>query len=256
MRIAVFSDVHGNAAALEAVLADLEKQGSFNEVVFAGDACLFGSRPGISLALLQQHTTTCIYGNTDEWLFTPLAITAEMSESVQERIGKIHAFADWAKERLSPDLSQWLKSWPFEHRISPTSDPADDLLVVHANPLDTMKPIYPSEEDQQTRYDKLVQPDAELVPLLGGTTAQVMAYGHLHIPNIRQWQGMTLANISSVSLPGDGDVRAKYVIFTWQDGRWEYEYRYVAYDYRVEVAGLDGVPGRGIPLHTWNHLTS
>lgn len=255
MRVAVFSDVHGNAIALEAVLADLAQQGSFDEVIFAGDACLFGSRPGQSLSLLQQHTTTCIYGNTDEWLFAPYPITDDMTESVKTRIGKIHDFADWARPQLAPELTQWLKNWPFEHRISPTNNPVDDLLVVHANPVDTMKPIYASEETQLERYDKLVQPDADLAEIMGDTIAQVMAYGHVHVPSIRHWQGMTLANISSVSLPGDEDLRAKYVIFTWQDGQWAYEYRYVEYDYTAEVAGLEGVPGRDIPLYTWNQLT-
>jgi len=48
----------------------------------------------------------------------------------------------------------------------------------------------------------------------------VVAYGHLHIPNVRPWRELTLVNVSSVSMPGDGDGRAKYALLEWGDGRW------------------------------------
>lgn len=42
MRVAIFSDVHGNAAALEAVLAELERLGPFDRRICAGDVALLG----------------------------------------------------------------------------------------------------------------------------------------------------------------------------------------------------------------------
>ena len=39
MRLAIFSDVHGNLAALEAVLADIERRGPFDAFGVAGDLC-------------------------------------------------------------------------------------------------------------------------------------------------------------------------------------------------------------------------
>ena len=52
MRIAVFSDVHGNLSALEAVLEDIKSQ-SVDEIVFAGDLCMVGPRPTASLRKVQ-----------------------------------------------------------------------------------------------------------------------------------------------------------------------------------------------------------
>ena len=37
MRVAIFSDVHGNLPALEAVLADMQRRGPFDQIVAAGD---------------------------------------------------------------------------------------------------------------------------------------------------------------------------------------------------------------------------
>ena len=45
MRVALFSDVHGNLTGLEAVLADIDEHAP-DLVVFAGDLCLMGPRPG------------------------------------------------------------------------------------------------------------------------------------------------------------------------------------------------------------------
>jgi hypothetical protein len=43
-----------------------------------------------------------------------------------------------------------------------------------------------------------------------------------------------------VSLPQDGDVRAKYGLFTWKNGnRWVIEHRYISYDIDAEVALLN-----------------
>jgi hypothetical protein len=43
-----------------------------------------------------------------------------------------------------------------------------------------------------------------------------------------------------VSLPQDGDVRAKYGLFTWKDrDGWAIEHRYVSYDIDAEVVLLN-----------------
>ena len=52
MRVAIFSDVHGNLTALQAVLADIEKQ-SPDYMAFAGDLCVFGARPAETLVLVE-----------------------------------------------------------------------------------------------------------------------------------------------------------------------------------------------------------
>lgn len=224
MRVAVFSDVHGNLTALEAVLADIEQQGA-DTAVFAGDLCFIGPRPSECLQLVRERGIPAIYGNTDDWVL-----------GRQEPPPPRQATAAWTREQLSEAQRAWLNALPFAVRYQQTSNAADALHIVHANPRDVNQIIFPPEQEQQTYYNQIRQPDSELEPLLAGLEAAVLAFGHLHIPSTRTWGDLRLANISSVNVPGDGDPRAKYGLFTWQGGEWGLELRRVEYDIAAEVA--------------------
>jgi len=226
MRVAVFSDVHGNLAALEAVLQDIAQQ-EVDEVVFAGDLCVAGPRPAACLERVRQMNIPCLYGNTDHWL---LAITGPPE--------RMKPMCDWALAQLNENQRAWLRSLPLAHRISPTGSTGDDLLIVHANPKDAYWLIFPPETEQMARYGRIRQPDSDLDGWLAGTEAAVLVYGHLHIPNIRHWGNLVLANISSVNLPGDDDPRAKYGLLTWEKGRWHIEHRRMKFDISQEIAAF------------------
>lgn len=221
MRIAIFSDVHGNLSGLEAVLADIERQ-AVDLAVFAGDLCLFGPRPAECARLIRERRLPAVLGNTDAWV---AGIPGpEKHQSTLE----------WTRIRFSPDERAWLGDLPFSLRVSPTASAADDLLIVHANPRNVDDIIFPSEADQQDRWGKVRQRDAELQPLFAGVRAAVVAYGHLHIPGVRPWGQLTLVNVSSVSMPGDEDGRAKYALLAWGDGQWRVTHHRVNYDTGAE----------------------
>lgn len=238
MKIAIFSDVHGNLTALEAALADIDRQAP-DVIVFAGDLCLMGARPSACISLLQaRKDILTIHGNTDLAVGQPLALPDDADETVRARYESFNARSLWTRTQLSDAEFAWLRDMPFSLRISPTSNAGDDLLIVHANPKDVERPIMPTDEVQQQRFGKVSQsqPDEELEPLFSDVTCAVMAYGHVHLPNIRQWRGMILANISSVSIPTDADTRAKYGVLTWADGRWHITHHAVEYDIAAEQA--------------------
>jgi hypothetical protein len=128
----------------------------------------------------------------------------------------------------------------FFRRISPTVNPKDDLFVFHANPKDVDRPIHPPEAVQERVYGEVKQPDDQLRTLLEGTSVSLLSFGHVHMPSVRYWREKTLVNVGSVSLPLDGDPRAKYGLFTWERGDgWTIEHQYVSYDVAQEVALLD-----------------
>jgi predicted phosphodiesterase len=236
MRVIVLSDVHGNLTALEAVVADIAAQPAVDLVAFAGDACLFGPRPEECAARIRAVADICLVGNTDQWICTPPAVPENAPN--RERWQFIHSAAVWTRDQLSASSLDWLGRLPFGHTVSPTAQAEDDLLLVHANPQDTMQVIYPPEETQEARLGKLHQTDEELTQLLAGTVAGALAYGHLHFPNLRTSGRTLLANISSVSLPGDDDARAKYGILEWDGERWQARHVYVPYDVTAEIAAL------------------
>ncbi|MCB8946270.1 MAG: metallophosphoesterase family protein [Ardenticatenaceae bacterium] len=239
MRAAIFSDVHGNLTALEAVLADIKQQAP-DMIFFAGDLCLGGARPLACLQRVREEPISCVYGNTDE----EVAQRPLLSDDIRAERKALQTAVDdnlsWTQMQLSVMDRAWLQELPFYRRISPTTNPRDDIFIVHANPRDVTRHIYPPEAQQQKLYGEIKQPDdaADLSHLLHDLDTGILAFGHLHVPNIRPWHRLTLANISSVSQPLDGDPRAKYGLFTWANGRWSITHHYVAYDVQAELAQL------------------
>lgn len=236
MRIAIFSDVHGNLTALEAVLQEIDGQEGLDEIVFAGDLCFAGPRPEACLEAIRRRDDeiSCVYGNTDRWIDGPPLLSDDIEEEERRRRQQIHGIASWTRELLPASSRAWLRELPFQRRISPTVNPGDDLLIVHANPQDVDRVIFPPEERQKELYGPVRQTDDDLYPLLEGLAVGVVAFGHLHVPFVRRWNHLTLVNVSSVSMPGDGDSRAKYALLHWDDG-WQMAHRYVPYDVEAEI---------------------
>jgi predicted phosphodiesterase len=236
MRIAIYSDVHGNLTALQTVLADIKKQAP-DLIAFAGDLCFFGARPRACLELAREATDIFVYGNTDVFIHTPLPMPDEVSKEEQQEWEIFFSLIAWNQEQIRTENVSWLARLPFSHRISPTAVPTNDLLITHANPLDVNRMITPTDEFQQKNLGevKWSQSDEELRPLLATTTAGIIAFGHLHVPNVRRWGDKILANISSVNLPSDGDKRAKYGLLTWRkEEGWSVEKRLVDYNLHQE----------------------
>jgi predicted phosphodiesterase len=70
MRVAVFSDVHGNLTALDAVLTAAHDAGA-DEYWCLGDAVAHGPRPAEVVGRLRELAPlTCVRGNTDRYVLT------------------------------------------------------------------------------------------------------------------------------------------------------------------------------------------
>lgn len=209
MRIAVLSDIHGFNLAFETVLADLARQGAFDEIVIAGDLVEAGPGPDEVIDLLQAGDFTVVRGNTDR------DVVVGYHENVEAK--EIRYVID----KIGPEGVEFLAGLPFSHRITPPGgvSPADDLLVVHANPHDLERPLSPDMSDR------------ELTELIGDTVAAVIAFGHIHIAYTRQVGGVLLVDVSAVGNPKDRDLRCKYGIVTWDETgrRWSAEIRRIPY---------------------------
>jgi predicted phosphodiesterase len=231
MRIAVFSDLHGNSYACQAVLAEMERQGPFETIVAAGDLCFGGSGPAECVDMLWEAGVKAVYGNTDEFIFAPDKLPPD--EEHLSNWDSYHAAALWARNHMRPEQVEWLAGLPFDLRFSPTANPPDDLLVVHANPKNVYEYIGPPLEEQAKLKGKIVQPDDDpaLVEMVGDVSAAVVAFGHLHYTSLRRWRGKLLVNVAPCSIsPYDGDHRARFTVFTWENGGWVVERHYVDYD--------------------------
>lgn len=212
MRVALLSDIHGNVVALDAVLADMTLQGRFDEIVVAGDLVWSGPWPAEVVDRVAALTSRVIRGNTDAFFDVD-----EESAPPDTYAERFLTALEWMREQLGPQRVAYLRSLPFSHRITPA--PGGELLIVHANPVDLDQPI--TSRTSEAVLDDLLGSDPRWA---------VLAFGHVHVPFVRQWRDRMLVDVASAGLPMDDDPRAVYAILTWDGHAWRAEHRRVFYN--------------------------
>lgn len=221
MRILLFSDIHGNADALDAVLSSRHDHGPYDLVICGGDLVWAGPRPREVLARIRElcdddplgsSTGVCLLGNTDTFLLDDY----QHRPPADKRHRRFMRHREWMLERLKPSDLTFLQALPFDYRVSPK--PGHDLLAVHANPHNLEDPILDTMSDH------------EIDAVIGSARFQILAFGHIHIPFVRTWRGRLLVNVASVGLPRDGDPRAAYTVLTWTGDEWAVSQYRVEYD--------------------------
>jgi predicted phosphodiesterase len=189
MKLAIVSDIHGNLAALDAVLADLDRVAP-DRVVQGGDLVVNGPRPAECLAAVRDRGWAGIRGNTDQ------AVWDRESHPVPPAMAPI---ADWTRDRLAEEDLAWLRAQPLEWRDG------EAVALVHAVPGDLWTMVRPDASDQELRST------------YGPLGVRLAVYCHIHIPFVRGLDDrLTVANTGSVGLPFDGDPRASYLLI--EDG--------------------------------------
>ncbi|GAC1402208.1 MAG: metallophosphoesterase family protein [Chloroflexota bacterium] len=192
MRLVLMSDIHGNRAALEAVVDSLPP---CDRVIVAGDLCLDGPDPAGVFDILVELNWELIAGNTD----------SDLIHSIPNSKGGKRDLVSWTREQLGSERLERLAHLPFS--LSVEMDQKTVALVVHANPINVHDHLPPSMTDEDVR------------PYLEGVTADVLAFGHLHIPYVRPVDGTLLIDVSSVGHPKDLDARAAYTVVDWTGPR-------------------------------------
>jgi putative phosphoesterase len=218
MRLAVLSDIHGNLTALEAVVADIDRQ-SPDLVLHGGDLALIGPRPAEVIDRLRELQWSGVLGNTDEVLFDD-SVQDEQERRAPGLVDWLRvlfgSLTPWARDRVGDERAAWLRTLPTETR-------RDDVLLIHAAPGDLWRAPMPDATDR------------ELLETYGGCDANLVVYGHIHRPYVRSLPAVTVANGGSVGLPYDGDPRSSYLLI--EDGgpsirRVEYDIERACHDAR------------------------
>jgi predicted phosphodiesterase len=178
MRIAAISDIHGNAAALRAVLADIRARGC-DRLVQLGDALSGPLWPCETAEILRGLDAVHVRGNHDLALVDPRA----------QRPGRADL---WTLERLDAPTLDWIRGWPRTHAIGA------DLLCFHGAPWEEDFYLL----DEAPAGDPRLRPLADVERDLRGARARVMVCGHSHTQRIVTLSdGSLLVNDGSVGLP-------------------------------------------------------
>jgi putative phosphoesterase len=225
MRVAIIADIHGNKIALDAVLQDLHRQEPIDQVVIAGDLCLNGPQPRAVLETVREMGWPVIQGNVDSDIVQQTARKGSKKQNV----------IAWTREQIGSQGIQYLAELPFSHLV--VNNEGNDLLVVHANPLNQNEALFP--DTPEDRLEALCQ---HLPSTIGA-----VAFGHYHVPYQRRWRHLLLVDAGSSGLSRDGDRRAAYAILVWQNEAWQVEHRRVAYDVEAVVQQLKS---SGLPAST------
>jgi putative phosphoesterase len=167
MRVAALYDVHGNPAALEAVLAEAGD----DQLVFGGDLAA-GPVPAETLDRIMELDALVIRGNADRELFG------------DETGGLLD---EWVRAQLDDRHREYIARLPETVELDVES--LGRVLFCHGSPR--------SDEEMILR----TTPDEWLREMVADVEADVVVCGHTHMQFDREVEGTRVVNAGSVGLP-------------------------------------------------------
>ncbi len=204
MKIALFSDIHANLPALQAVLADIDSRNP-DLIYCLGDLVGYAPYPNEVINEIRKRKIPTIAGNYDEGI----GLTSDNCGcAYKEQDEKDHGAISIAftNQIVQPDERAFLKNLPrhfaidFEHNGEKFK-----FLMVHGSPRKINEYLFEDREEKS------------LLRIMESGNADIMAFGHTHKPYHRILANKNgshrhAINIGSVGKPKDGDNQACYVI--------------------------------------------
>ena len=167
MRYAVFTDIHANLEALEAVLAkidELAKDEPIDQIWFLGDLVGYGPNPNECITRLRERTDVIIAGNHD-WAAVGKLDLEDFSAAA--RIS-----AEWTMKQLTEEHRTFLANLPERLEIG-------ECTLVHGSPYGPLWEYLTSEALAERSFQHF--------------NSRLCFVGHTHVPVIFQ-QPDSIAN--------------------------------------------------------------
>lgn len=195
MRIALIADVHANLPALEAVWADIHRQG-ITAVYCLGDLVGYYPWPNEVIAFIREHGIRCIQGNYDEGVGEELlACGCDFPNAEAARLGETSL--NWTIDTVSEDNKVWLRALPKELVFAAEGR---TFWLVHGSPW------------RNNEYLTADYPEAPLRELLVSTGRDVLVCSHTHLAYHRQYGSKHVINAGSAGKPKHGNPNVTYVV--------------------------------------------
>lgn len=231
MRIAVFTDIHGNLPALKAVLADMEAAGDFDLVWCLGDLAALGGQPHECVQTLLQlreawgeDKLKIIGGNTDRYLVTGERMPAKAVDNEDEFVAyrdssqRMNDVFAWNLQRLDwadYDLLRGIVGRELRQDVPGYGR----VIGIHAVPGD--------DESLALRPDSA---DEEAADSLLDREGRLALCGHTHLALDRAVGAWRVINPGSVGLSFGNPGLAEWALLQWRGGALTVDLRRVAYD--------------------------
>jgi len=258
MRLAVFSDIHGNLAAFEAALADFEALGGAERVWILGDMAAFGPRPVECIRRVQAlvgeespHPSTlspsgrgeeksdekkpkirAMSGNTDRYIITGTRMPATASEEqdlevlANWRQGRDQGL-NWALSQMGSEDYVYLQKLPTELHF--TAEGYGPVVGYHA---------VPGNDETVLTADTPVE---EALDLLMDREGRLGIGGHIHRQYDRDLGRWRIVNVGSVGMSADQPGMAQWGLFTFENGEASVDLRSIPYDVQAVLDDLSAV---------------
>lgn len=204
MRIALFSDVHGNAAALRAVLRAIDRLAP-DRIFALGDLVGRGPEPDRCVRMIQRRGIPFIRGNWDAWV---------AGEDGWDERAKRKEHVEAARRLMKRQTIEHLLEGPPTRKLAIAGVV---LYLAHGSPRDPVDLLGPETSEEELR--RAIKPASD---------ADVIALGHSHRAFVKRVDRSLVINTGTVGYPFDGDPRATFVLLTI-DGRVEAEIIRVPY---------------------------
>jgi len=207
MRFAFISDIHANLEALQAVLADIDRN-RIDEVICLGDIVGYGANPNECVELVSKRCPITLLGNHD---IAAINLEHTHNFNMHARIA-----IEWTSQTLTEENKSFLKALP-------TKKTKDSLTLVHSTPYEPDMWYYITSLEEAAFNFQFF-------------TTRVCIVGHTHIPMIVTIEGeeisshqekyisfkdkdmmRLLINAGSVGQPRDRDHRSCYSILDTRD---------------------------------------
>lgn len=220
-RFAVFSDIHANFPALQAVLNDIDRM-EIRDIFCLGDLVDFAPWPNQVIDLLRTRAISALIGNHDYRVAFDRAIAPVAWHSPAETRARI-AGINISKRTISAENLAWLRQLPRRIQLEWTSGGKNrTILLVHASP------------NSLSEYVNEDHPQAALRQYLDENHADVMITGHTHRAYIRRLtdgdQPYFVANAGAVGRIKSGQPQATWLLCQVINGEFTMSIKQVAYD--------------------------
>jgi putative phosphoesterase len=215
MRLAIFSDIHSNIHALNAVEVELKGRGGADMIVCSGDIVGYGAFPNECCRTISAISKATVMGNHD------LAVLDQDTSSMNPYAAEAVL---WTSSRLDDDSRRWLHSLSKEARFQVGGL---DVAMYHGSVGSCNEYVF--EEDATES-------------MLRNARCSLLILGHTHVPYVRRFQSGLIVNPGSVGQPRDGNPRSCYALLDTDS----MECEILRLEYDIDEAA-DAIESAGLP---------